>query len=68
MNSSVEAVDGDTVLKFQKFLVEEADNEISISVTQNFIYVFSDTVGEVDGSNRGKSAIEISKGEVPKMK
>ena len=64
MKPSVEAVDGDTVLKFQKFLVEEADNEISISVTQNFIYAFSDTVGEVHGSNRGKTAIYLTTGEV----
>ena len=44
MDTSVEAVDGDIVLKFKKFLVEEGENEISAS--QKFIYAFDDTVGE----------------------
>ena len=46
MDASVEAVDGDIVLKFKKFLVEEVENETSVSGTQNFIYTISDTVGE----------------------
>ena len=44
MSAYVETVNGDIVLKFNKLLVEEGENEISVS--QNFLYVFSDTVGE----------------------
>ena len=44
MEASIEYIDGDIVLKFKKFLVEEGENEISFS--QNFIYSYSDTVGE----------------------
>ena len=62
---SVEAVDGDIVLKLNNFLVEEGGNEISVSGPQNFIYEFSDTFGEVHGSNRGKSVIGLSTGELP---
>ena len=54
MHASVEAVDGDIVLKFKKSLVEEGENEISVSGPQNFIYAFADTVGEGHGSNRAK--------------
>ena len=49
MYASVEAVDGDIVLKFKKFPVEEGENEISVSGPQKFIYAFSDTVGEGHG-------------------
>ena len=63
MNISVEAVDGDIVLKFKKFLVEEVENETSVSVTQKFIYAFSDTVGEGHGPSRDKSVIDLSTGE-----
>ena len=65
MDASVEAVDGNILLKFKRFLVEGGENEISVSGTHNFIYGFSDTVGKGHGSNRGKSMIEIIPGEVP---
>ena len=45
MDTSVEAVDGDIVLKFNKFLVEERGGEISVSGPHNFVYAFSDTIG-----------------------
>ena len=45
MDASAEAVYGDIVLKFKNFLVEEGYNEIS--VIQNFIYSFSETVGGI---------------------
>ena len=45
MNTYVEAIDDDIVLKFKKFLVEEGGNETSVSGPHNFIYVFSDTAG-----------------------
>ena len=64
MDASAEAVDGDILLKFKKFLVEEGENEISVSGPQNFIFVFVDTVGEGHGSNRGKAVIGLSTGEV----
>ena len=44
MDASVEAVYGDIVLKLKTFVVEEGENGISVS--QNFVYAFSDTVGE----------------------
>ena len=62
MDASVEAVDGYIVPKFKKFLVEEGGNEIIFYGPQNFIYEFSDTVGEGHGSNRGKYFIDISLG------
>ena len=65
MDSYVEALYGDIVLKFKRLLVEEEDNEISVSGPQTFTYAFSDTVGEGHGSNRGKSVIDISTGQVP---
>ena len=52
MEAYVEAVDGDTLLKFNKCLLEEVDNKISISGPQNFIYAFYDTVGDAHGLNR----------------
>ena len=67
MNASVEAVDGYIVLKFRKFLVDEGDNGISISGTQNFIYVFSNTVGEGYESNRGKAVMNIRSGGTSKV-
>ena len=63
MDASIEAVDCDILLKFKKFLVEEGENEISVS--QSLIYSLSDTFGEWNGSNRVKAVIEISTGEVP---
>ena len=62
MDASVESVDGDIVLKFKKFLVEEGENVIIVDVPQNFIYAYSDTVGEGHGSNRVKVVIELSTG------
>ena len=59
----VEDVDGGIVIKFKKFLVEEGGNEISVSGTQNFIYAFSDTIGEGYGSNKGKAVIYLATGE-----
>ena len=41
MDDYVQAVYGDIVLEFEKFLVEEDENEISFG--QNFIYAFADT-------------------------
>ena len=66
-DDSVEAVDGDIVLKFNNFLVEEGENDIIVEVPQNFVYAFSDTVGEVHGSNRGKYVINISSGGTSKI-
>ena len=43
MESSIEAVDNDIVLNFNKFLLEEGENEISVS--QNFMYAFYDIFG-----------------------
>ena len=62
MDASVEAVDGDMILRFKNFLLEEGDNEISIS--QNFIYAFTDTVSEGNVSNRGNTVIDLITGEV----
>ena len=50
MDASVDTVDGDIVLNFKKFLVEEGGDEISICGPQNFIYLFADTVDEGHGS------------------
>ena len=36
----VEAVDGDIVLKFKKFLVDDGGNDIIFCSPQNFIYAF----------------------------
>ena len=49
MDASVESVDGDIVLKFKKFLVEEGENDIIVDGPQNFIYAYDDTVGEGHG-------------------
>ena len=48
MDASVEAIDGDIVLKFKKFLLEQGQgvNDIIVDGPQNFIYELSDTVGE----------------------
>ena len=67
MDAYVEAVDGDIVLKFKKFLVEEGGDGIIVDGTQNFIYTFSDTVGEGYGSNRGKDIINPSLGATSKV-
>ena len=64
MGASVKAVDGEIVLNLKKFLVEEGGNEIGVSGPQNFIYVFSYTVGDEYVSKRGKAVIELSTGEV----
>ena len=67
MDNSVESVDGDIVIKFKKFLVEEEENYIIVGGTQKFIYEFSDTVGEGYGSNSGKSVINLSWGGSSKV-
>ena len=59
MDASVEAIKGDIVINVKKFLVEQVDNEISVSRSQNFIYTISDTVGEGHGSKRGKAVINL---------
>ena len=64
METYVEALDGDIVLKFKKFHVEEGENEISFSVQQNFIYSFSNAVSEAHASDRGKSVIYLIIGEL----
>ena len=58
MEASVEAVDGDIVLKLKNLPVEEGKKKISVSGPQNFIHSFYDTIGEGHGSNRGKSVID----------
>ena len=63
MDASVEALYGEILLKFKKFVLEEGGNEISVS--QNFIHAFSDTVGELHGSNRCNTVIGLSTVEVP---
>ena len=45
MDASADSIYGDIVLRFKKFLVEEGENEISVS--QKSIYAFADTAGEV---------------------
>ena len=65
MDASIEAVDSDIVSKFKKFLVEEEENEISVSGNHNSIYAFVESVDEGHGSNRGKEVIGLSTGEVP---
>ena len=67
MDASVETVYGYIVLKFKKLLVEEGGNDIVIDGTQNFIYAFSDTVSDGNGSNRGNSVIDISSGGSSKV-
>ena len=67
MNAYVEAVYGKIVLKLKKFLVQEGGNKIIVDGTQNFFYIFYDTVGEGHGSNRGKSDINISPGGTSKF-
>ena len=62
MDASVESVDGYIVLKFKKFFVEEGGNDMIFDAPQNFIHVFSGTVGEVHGSKRGKAVINIISG------
>ena len=62
MDASIDAVDGEILLQFKNLLVEDRENEISVSGPQKLIYAFSDTVGEVHGSNRGKSVIDLSTG------
>ena len=64
MYASFEVIYGDIVLKLKIFLVEEGENEINVSGPQNFIYAFSDTVGEGHCWNRVKSVIYLSTGEV----
>ena len=64
MGAYVDAVDGDIVLKFKNFLLEEEENEISVSGTHKFTNAVSDTVGEGHGSNRGKEVNDLSTGDV----
>ena len=63
MDTSIEVEDGEKVLKFKNFLVEEVENEISVS--QNFIYEFSVHVGEGYSLERSKSVIALIIGEIP---
>ena len=67
MDAYVEDVDGDIVLKFKKSLLGEGLNDIIVDCTQNFIYVFSDTIDEAHGSNRGKAVINIILGVTSKV-
>ena len=67
MDFSVEALDGGIVINFKKFLIEEGQNYSIVDGPQNFIYAFSDSVGEVHGSNRGKYVINISLGGSSKV-
>ena len=67
MDASVEAIDGDIVLKFKKFLVEEGGNGIIFDGPHKFIYEFADNVGEGNGSNRVKAIINISLGGSSKV-
>ena len=67
MDASVEAIDGDIVLKFKQFLVEEGGNDSIVNGPQNFFYAFSDTIREGHGSNRGKNVINIISGGIYKV-
>ena len=67
MDASVEAVDGDIVLKFKKLLVEEGGKDMIFDAPQNFIYIFSDTIGEGHGSTRGKAVINLFLGGMFKV-
>ena len=49
MDASVQAVYGEIVLKFKKFLVEEGGNDNILYVPQNFINKCSGIVGEGHG-------------------
>ena len=60
IDDSVEAVDGDIVLKFKNFLLEEGENDIIVDGPQNFIYAFADTVGEGHVANRENAVINLS--------
>ena len=60
MDASVEAVDGDIVLKFKKYLGEEGGNEIIVDGPRNFIYAFSEPVGGGHDLNRVKAVINLS--------
>ena len=57
METSVEDVDGNIWLKLNKWLVNEGENEISVSGTKKFIYAFYDTDVEENGSKRVKEVI-----------
>ena len=46
MDASVESLDGDILLKFKQFLVEEGDNETRVRGTRNVIYAFYYIAGE----------------------
>ena len=67
MDASVEAVDGDIVHTLKNILVEDRENEISAIDPHNFIYTFSDTVGDRHRLNRDKAVIDLSTGEVPTL-
>ena len=60
MDASVEAVDGDIVLKLKNLPVDEGVNDIIVDGTQNFIYTFSYTSDEGHVSKRDKDVINIS--------
>ena len=65
MNASIGDVCGDILLKFKKFLVEEGENDISVSGPHKFIYEFAYNVGAGHGSNKGNSVIDLITVEVP---
>ena len=67
MDTSVETIYGDILLKFKKFLVEEGVNKIIVNSRHNFIYAFDDTVGDGHGSNRNKAVINNILGETSKV-
>ena len=67
MDDSIEAVYGNIVIKFRKFLVEKGVNVIIVDGYYNLIYAFADTVGEVHGSNCGKMLLILAQVEPPKF-
>ena len=67
MDTSVQALDGDIVIKFKKFLVEDRENDMIVDGNQKVIYAFAYTVNEETDSNRGKSVINIISGGTSKV-
>ena len=67
MDASVEAADGDIVLKFNSFLVQECGNYIIVYGTHIFIYAFAYTVDEGNVSNSGKYIINLNLGGSSKV-
>ena len=65
MDASFEDVNGDILIKFKNLLVEDEENEISVSGPQKFIYAFDNSVSEGYGPDSGKLVIDLSTGEFP---